>query len=69
MRARELIRYAEAKGWRFVRRGGRSSHAIYEHDEYSYQVVIPIHGGKDFTKRMLEQLLKQIEGRWKGPIR
>jgi len=68
MRAKDLIRYAESRGWYFVRRGGRSSHAIFEHHDYPYQVVIPVHGGKDMTKRLLGQLLKQIDGTWKGPI-
>lgn len=66
MRARELIRYAEAKGWYFVRRGGRQSHAIFKHPDHPYHVVIASHGGKDIAKGTLETLLKQIEGRWKG---
>jgi predicted RNA binding protein YcfA (HicA-like mRNA interferase family) len=39
MRARELIRYAEAKGWYFVRRGGRKSHAIFKHPDHPYHVI------------------------------
>ncbi len=69
MRARELIRYAESHGWYLVRRGGRASHAIFEHPDHRYTVVIPDQGGKDISKGTLEQLLKQIEGRWKGAIR
>ncbi len=69
MRAREVIRYAESRGWYFARRGGRQSHAIFKHPDYPYQVVIPDHGGKDIAKGTLEQILKQIEGTWKGSIR
>ena len=69
MRAKDLIRYAESRGWYLVRRGGRASHAIFKHPDHSYHVVIANHGGKDISKGTLEQLLKQIEGRWKGPFR
>jgi predicted RNA binding protein YcfA (HicA-like mRNA interferase family) len=67
MDARSLRRYAESKGWAFIRRGGRRSHLIFRHRDHKYLVVIPEHGGRSISKGLLNDLLKQIDGTWEGP--
>jgi predicted RNA binding protein YcfA (HicA-like mRNA interferase family) len=66
---KEVARYAELKGWRFVRRGARKSHVIYDHPDHWYHVSIPLDGSRDVSKGLLADLLKQINGTWKGPQR
>ncbi|MBV8151642.1 MAG: type II toxin-antitoxin system HicA family toxin [Candidatus Eremiobacteraeota bacterium] len=65
MRARDVIAYAESRGWRFLRFGSRGSHRIYEHEEHSYTLSIPDHGSTDVPAGTLSKILKQIDGRWR----
>ena len=48
MRALELEKLIEAKGWYFIRQSG--SHKIYKHDIIAGIIVIPFHGSKDLPK-------------------
>jgi len=66
MTANDLVRYAESKGWKFVRRGNRSSHLIFGHTDYRYHLAIPDHGHKQIKPGLLATLLRQIDGTWKG---
>jgi predicted RNA binding protein YcfA (HicA-like mRNA interferase family) len=68
MRGRDVARYAESKGWSFLRRGSRANHAIFAHPEHWYRVSIPM-ARTDIPKGTLDVLLKQIDGTWKGPHR
>jgi predicted RNA binding protein YcfA (HicA-like mRNA interferase family) len=65
MKASDVRRYAESKGWTFARRGSRSSHLIYEHCDYKYILSIPEHGSRNIAPGTLNKIIKQIEGRWK----
>jgi predicted RNA binding protein YcfA (HicA-like mRNA interferase family) len=65
MKAKDLMRYAESKGWTLHRITG--SHHVYKHADQAYLVVIPAHGSKDLAPGTLAILMKQIDGRWKGP--
>ena len=64
MSGRELAKYAERKGWRFVRHG-HGSHDIYAHEDYPYIVSIPMHGSKDIPVGTAAILKKQIDGTWR----
>jgi predicted RNA binding protein YcfA (HicA-like mRNA interferase family) len=63
--ARDLVAYAKSKGWRFVRRGGQSSHLIFAHPNRRYKLSIPDHGYKDIARGTLARMVKQIEGTWR----
>jgi predicted RNase H-like HicB family nuclease/predicted RNA binding protein YcfA (HicA-like mRNA interferase family) len=47
MKARDVIAYAESRGWQFLRFGSRASHRIYRHPDYRYLVSIPDHGSRE----------------------
>lgn len=64
MTARDMINYAERKGWRFVRRG-KGSHVIFRHPAYPYVISIPDHGSRELARGIRAVLLKQIDGTWK----
>ncbi|MBV9438382.1 MAG: type II toxin-antitoxin system HicA family toxin [Candidatus Eremiobacteraeota bacterium] len=64
MKAKDLVRYAESKGWTFVR--STASHRIYRHPALPYIVSIPSHGSKDIPTGTLVMLRKQIDGTWGG---
>jgi predicted RNA binding protein YcfA (HicA-like mRNA interferase family) len=65
MRAKDIVAYAESKGWRFVRYGSRASHRIYCHSDHPYLVSIPTHSSKDLARGTLARILKQIDGTWR----
>jgi len=65
VKARDIIAYAESKGWRFVRTGARSNHRIYKHPDFTYTVSIPDHGSRDIPRGTLATILKQIDGTWR----
>ena len=56
MKPRELIRFLENNGYRFIRAKG-SSHHIYGNGTHS--VPIPIHGSKDFGEDFLRIILRE----------
>ena len=56
MKPRELIKFLEYKGYRFVRAKG-GSHHIY--GDGTHSVPIPIHGGKDFGEAFLGMVLSE----------
>ena len=56
MKARELIRLLESKGWREVRQKG--SHRQYKHPGSPNVVTIPDHPGVDLKPRTLNRILK-----------
>ena len=56
MKPRELIRFLENNGYKFVRAKG-SSHNIYSNGIHS--VPIPIHGNKDFGEDFIRLILRE----------
>ena len=56
MKPRELIRFLEGKGYKFVRAKG-GSHHIYSNGFPS--VPIPIHGNKDFGEDFIRIILRE----------
>ena len=56
MKPRELIRFLEDNGYRFVRAKG-GSHHIYGNGIHS--VPIPIHGSKDFGEDFIMMILRE----------
>jgi len=58
MKPRELIRFLEAKGFRFIRAKG-GSHHIYSNGVYS--VPVPIHGNKDFGEDFINMILRETD--------
>jgi predicted RNA binding protein YcfA (HicA-like mRNA interferase family) len=64
MKAKDVAKYAETRGWLFLRYGSRASHRIYRHPDYPYLVSIPTHGSKDVARGTLARILKQIDGTW-----
>jgi predicted RNA binding protein YcfA (HicA-like mRNA interferase family) len=65
MTGKALARYAEGKGWRFVRRGARASHMIYAHANNPRHISIPDHGPRDLSRGTLMSILKQIDETWR----
>ncbi len=66
MKSRDIVRYAEANGWTFLRHG-KGSHDVYAHPDFDYVLVVPMHGSKDVGPGLLAKLLKQIDGTWRKP--
>jgi predicted RNA binding protein YcfA (HicA-like mRNA interferase family) len=56
MKPRELVKFLEANGYRFIRAKG-GSHHIYSNDINS--VPIPIHGSKDFGEDFIRMILNE----------
>jgi len=56
MKPRELIKFLETNGYRFIRAKG-GSHHIYGNGINS--IPIPIHGSKDFGEDFLRTVLRE----------
>jgi predicted RNA binding protein YcfA (HicA-like mRNA interferase family) len=56
MKAKELIKVLEAKGWYQIRQSG--SHRIFTHDEIKKTLSIPDHGSKDLGKGLVNRIMK-----------
>lgn len=56
MKADDLIKQIEQKGWFFVRQNG--SHQIFKYKDFPNNVSIPNHGKKDIPKGTLNGILK-----------
>jgi len=56
MKPRELIRFLESNGYKFIRAKG-SSHHIYSNGIHS--VPVPIHGSKDFGEDFIRMILRE----------
>jgi predicted RNA binding protein YcfA (HicA-like mRNA interferase family) len=56
MKASELIKILEAKGWYFVRQ--RGSHKIFKHKDFKNNISVPEHGAKDLKPGTLSGILK-----------
>ena len=56
IKPRELIRFLENNGYRFVRAKG-TSHHIYSNGVHS--VPVPIHGSKDFGEDFIRLILRE----------
>lgn len=56
MKADDLIKLVEAKGWQFVRQKG--SHKMFRHPNFPNTVVIPDHGKKDLGTGLLHRIKK-----------
>ena len=56
LKPRELIRFLENNGYKFVRAKG-SSHHIYGNGIHS--IPIPIHGSKDFGEDFISIILRE----------
>ena len=55
IKPRELIKFLEVNGYRFVRTKG--SHYIYSNGVYS--IPVSIHGGKDFNEGFIRLILRE----------
>jgi len=58
MKPRELIKFLEANGYKFIRAKG-GSHHIYGNGVNS--VPIPIHGSKDFGEDFIRMVLREAK--------
>ena len=58
MKPRELTKFLEANGYRFIRAKG-GSHHIYGNDVNS--IPIPIHGSKDFGEDFIRMVLRETK--------
>jgi predicted RNA binding protein YcfA (HicA-like mRNA interferase family) len=58
IRARELVRVAEAIGFVFDRQ--RGSHAVYIRHSDHRRVVIPVHSGKDLKPGTLRGIIADL---------
>ena len=56
MKSRELIKFLEANGYRFISAKG-GSHHIYSNGTNS--IPIPIHGSKDFGEDFIRMILRE----------
>jgi len=56
MKPRELVRFLEANGYKFIRAKG-GSHHIYGNGVFS--LPIPIHGSKDFGEDFIKMVLSE----------
>lgn len=59
MKVRDVVKALEADGWRFVRRGGRSSHRIYKKDGVQAEVSISGEDSKDVTPGQLQDVRRK----------
>ena len=59
MRARELARECEQRGWIKVRQ--RGSHAVYHKPGEARPIIIPVHP-RDLRKSVVEPTLKRLRG-------
>jgi predicted RNA binding protein YcfA (HicA-like mRNA interferase family) len=57
MKAWELIRLLENASWREVRQSG--SHKIFQHPDFTFNIIVPEHGSKDLGKGLVMKILKQ----------
>jgi predicted RNA binding protein YcfA (HicA-like mRNA interferase family) len=58
MKWSELRRYAEKRGWVFMRSGKK--HDIYCHPDKSYTILIERHDAAEVKKGLMFRMLKQI---------
>jgi predicted RNA binding protein YcfA (HicA-like mRNA interferase family) len=58
MTGKELIQLVQSQGWVLVRIKG--SHHIFQHPNYTYNVVVPVHGKKEISKGTENDILKLI---------
>jgi len=58
MKPRELIKFLEANGYKFIRSKG-GSHHIYSNGIHS--IPIPIHGSKDFGEDFIRMVLREAQ--------
>jgi len=57
MKADDLIKLLEAKGWQFVRQ--RGSHQVFKHPDFPQIIVVPKHGKEDLKKGLLNSIMKE----------
>lgn len=57
MKARELVKLVESRGWVFQKQEG--SHMIFKHPDFQRLLPIPNHGSKDLGKGLVQKILKQ----------
>ena len=58
MKWNELRRYAENRGWKFLRNGKK--HEIYYHPDKPYQIQLERHNSAEVKKGIMLRLLKLI---------
>jgi len=56
MKPREMIKFLEENGYKFIRAKG-GSHHIYNNGKHS--VPVPIHGSKDFGEELIRMILRE----------
>lgn len=57
LKAREIIRALTVLGFEFKRQKG--SHAFYSHPITGRSTIIPVHGGEDIDRSLLQAILKE----------
>ena len=57
LKPKELIKFLESNGYKFIRARG-SSHHIYS--DGTHTVSIPVHGGREFSEKFIRRILRQI---------
>lgn len=57
LKARDVIRALIVLGFEFRRQKG--SHAFYQHSVTGRSTVVPIHGGEDIDRSLLQAILKE----------
>ena len=56
VKPREMVKFLEENGYKFIRAKG-GSHHIYGNGTHS--LPIPIHGSKDFGEELIRMILKE----------
>ena len=56
LKPKELIKFLESNGYKFIRARG-TSHHIYSNGEHT--VSIPVHGGNEFSDKFIRRILRQ----------
>lgn len=59
LKAREVTRALTALGFEFKRQKG--SHAFYQHPITGRSTIVPIHGGEDIDRSLLQAILKEAD--------
>ena len=58
IKPKEMVKFLESKGYKFVRARG-SSHHIYSDGKHT--VSVPIHGGREFDESLIKKILKEAK--------
>ena len=57
MTAKEVIKLLEKNGWSEARQ--RGSHKVFKHPDFTDNIPVPMHSGKDIPKGTLHSIFKK----------